>query len=377
MSVFRFLRRSRKDGNEVVVVGSGLAAGAIALELARRRCAVTVLEQPSPPAGPPRPPGLGLVALGPGRPYDRVVSALGHPAARSVWEAGRRNRELLVELLEELGHDCGLQARGSFLLAADREEAESLAQSEDMLRDDDFPGEFLDHYMLETHFDVSGFTGAYWAADDLELDEAELRERVVAAARSAGAVFRTARVLGLDAGESGVVLTTDEVPAMASRVVVATDDVASDVLPDLRPGLLAVASARLHVATAAGASLPGAARTADGRIAWQAGAAGLTLAATGGDPPGSEAEDPARLDALASRLAATPGSERRWAESAGRVADGLPIVGRLGGRPLAVACGLGPHEASLAFVAARWIAEAVLSGHDPTPGPFRVGRAPV
>ncbi len=377
MSVFRFLRRSRKDANEVVVVGSGLAAGAIALELARRRCAVTVLEQPSPPAGPPRPPGLGLVALGPGRPYDRVVSALGHPAARSVWEAGSRNRELLRELLEELGHDCGLQARGSFLLAADREEAESLAQSEDMLRDDDFPGEFLDHYMLETHFDVSGFTGAYWAADDLELDEAELRAAAVAAARAAGAVFRTGRVLGLDAGEAGVVLTTDDVAVRASRVVVAADGVASAVLPGLRPRLLTVASARLHVATAAGASLPGAARTADGRIAWQASATGLTLAATGAGPAGTEGEDPDDLEALASRLAATPGSDRRWTDSAGWVADGLPIVGRLAGQPLAVACGLGPHEASLAFVAARWVAEAVLTGSDPTPGPFRVGRVQV
>jgi D-amino-acid dehydrogenase len=305
------------------------------------------------------------------------VSALGHPEARSVWEAGRRNRELLKELLEELGHDCGLQARGSFLLATDREEAESLAQSEDMLRDDGFPGEFLDHYMLETHFDVSGFTGAYWAADDLELDAAELRAAVVAAARSAGAVFRTARVLGLDPGEPGVAVTTDEGPVRASRVVVVADDVASEVLPDLRPRLLTVASERLHVATVAGASLPGVARTADGRIAWQASASGLTLAATGGSPPGSEAEDFARLDALASRLAATPGSERRWADSAGRVADGLPIVGRLAGQPLAVACGLGTHEASLAFVAARWVAEAVLTGSDPTPGPFRVGRGQV
>jgi glycine/D-amino acid oxidase-like deaminating enzyme len=303
------------------------------------------------------------------------VSALGHPEARSVWEAGRRNRELLKELLEELGRDCGLQARGSFLLATDREEAESLAQSEDMLRDDGFPGEFLDHYMLETHFDVSGFTGAYWEADDLELDAAELRATVVAAARSADAVFRTARVLVLDAGEPGVVVTTDEGPVRASRVVVVADNVASEVLPDLRPRLLTVASARLHVAAVAGASLPGVARTADGRIAWQASASGLTLAATGGSPPGSEAEDFARLDALASRLAATPGSERRWADSAGRVADGLPIVGRLAGQPLAVACGLGTHEASLAFVAARWVAEAVLTGSDPTPGPFRVSRA--
>ena len=141
-----------------------------------------------------------------------------------------------------------------------------------------------------------------------------------------------------------MVLTTDDVAVRASRVVVAADGVASAVLPGLRPRLLTVASARLHVATAAGASLPGAARTADGRIAWQASATGLTLAATGAGPAGTEGEDPDGLEALASRLAATPGSDRRWTHSAGWVADGLPIVGRLAGQPLAVACGLGPHR---------------------------------
>ncbi len=371
MSVFRFLRRGQKGAPDVALVGSGLGARAIALELARRQCRVTVLEQ-APAAAAPQPPGLGLVTLGPGRPYEQVVSALGRREARSVWEAGRENRELLGEFLEDVGRDCARQARGSFLLGADRAEAESLANSEDMLRDDDFPGEFLDHYMLETRFDVSGFAGAYWAADDIEVDVAELTATVHAAARSAGAVFRPVRVLGLDADDSGAVVKTDEAPVLASFVVVATDALAGGLLPDLRPRLPA-ASARLHVAMEAGASLPTAARTADGQIAWQASAAGLTLAATGG--PGTAPDDPARLDALASRLPARPGGERRWVESGGLPADGLPIVGPLAGRPLTVACGLGPLEASLAFAAARWIADAVLTGRDPTPEPFRAGRA--
>ena len=375
MSVFRFLRRGRKDQSDVVVVGSGLTAGAIALEFARRHCPVSVLEPAPPSAGALRLPALGLVALGPGRPYDRVVSALGHAEARSIWAAGRENGERVKELLADARRDCALQARGSFLLAADRAEAESLANSEDMLRDDDFSGEFLDHYMLETHFDLSGFTGAYWAADDLELDGAELTATVASMARSAGADFRTARVLGLDAGEKGVVLTTDEMPALASHVVVATDAAAHDLLPDLRPPFVVSPSPRLHLATPPGASLPGAARTADGRIAWQASAAGLTLAATGPVSPSPAPQDPDHLDALAARLHATPGTERRFSEDAGRAVDGLPIVGLLAERPLAVACGLGPLEAGLAFVAARWIADAVLTGRDTTPEPFRVGRA--
>ena len=57
-------------------------------------------------------------------------------------------------------------------------------------------------------------------------------------------------------------------------------------------------------------------------------------------------------------------------------ADGLPLVGRLPGRPLAVACGFGALCPGLAFAAARWVADALLTGADPTPEPLRATRPP-
>jgi glycine/D-amino acid oxidase-like deaminating enzyme len=363
----------------VTVVGSGLPAQVVALELARRRRRVTVIEPPEAEEGTRKPPvGLGLVALGPGRPYEHVVSALGRDRARAVWSAGRENRERLRAFLEEARRDCGYQARGSFLLGADRKEAASLANSEDMLRDDEYAGEFLDHYMLETHFDVSGFAGAYWAADDAELDGAELVATVNAAARAAGVVFQPVPVRGLDVGRSGAVVETDTGPVRAAFAVLATDAVASDLRPHLRRGLRPAASARLRFVPEAGASLPTAARTADGRLAWQRQTAGITLAATG-EAEAPAGEDPgggARLYAMAARLHATPGSERGWVETTEVSPDGLPIVGAVEGQPLAVACGFGPLAASLVFAAARWVADAILLGRDPTPEPFRAGREP-
>ena len=379
MSLLGFLRQGRRDVFEVAVVGSGLPAQVVALELARRRRRVTVIEPPETEVGARRPPvGLGLVALGPGRPYEHVVNALGRDRARAVWSAGRENLGRLRGFLAEAGRDYGYQARGSFLLGADRREAVSLANSEDMLRDDGFAGEFLDHYMLETHFDVSGFAGAYWAADDAELDGAALVATVNAAARAAGVVFRPGSVRGLDAGRSGAVVETDEGPVRAAFAVVATDSAVSPVLPDLRRSLRPAASPRLQFVPQAGASLPTAARTADGRLAWQRQAAGVTLAATGepGTPAGGEPEEGGRLEAMAARLHATPGSERGWLEATEVSADGLPIVGVVEGRPLAVACGFGPLAASLVFAAARWVADAIQQGRDPTPEPLRVGRKP-
>jgi glycine/D-amino acid oxidase-like deaminating enzyme len=360
-------------------VGSGLPAQAVALELARRRRRVTVIEPAEAGEGTKEPPaGPGLVALGPGRPYEHIVSVLGRDGARAVWSAGGESRERLRAFLDEAQHDCGYQARGSFLLGADREEAASLANSEDMLRDDGFAGEFLDHYMLETHFDVSGFAGAYWAADDAELDGAELAATVHAAARAAGVVFRPVSVRGLEVDRSGAVVETDEGPVRAAFAVVATDAVASHLSSDLRRSLRPGAPARLQFVPEAGASLPSVARTADGRLAWQRQAAGMTLAATGEAeaPAAGEPGEPSRLEAMAARLHAIPGSERGWIETTEVGADGLPIVGAVEGQALAVACGFGPLAAGLVFAAARWVADAILLGRDPTPAPLRVGREP-
>jgi glycine/D-amino acid oxidase-like deaminating enzyme len=357
----------------VTLVGSGLPVRVVALELARRQCRVTVLETAG---AAERAAGLGLVAVGPGQPYERVVQGLGREAARAVWAAGRENLGRVREFLERAGRDCGHRADGGFLLAADRREAESLAESEDMLREDGFPGEFLDHYMLETHFDVSGFPGAYWAADDAELDAGALAATVEAGARLADVDFRPARVRGIDAGRSGAVVETEQGPERASWVVVATDAAAGTFRPELQALLCPAASARRRFVPAAGASLPSAARTADGRLAWQAQASGITLAATGPASPG-EPGDPDRLEAMATRLHAAPGAADRWTEVGEIPRDGLPIAGLIPGRPIGVACGFGPFAPSLVFAAARWIADAIVEGRDPTPEPFRVGRAPV
>jgi glycine/D-amino acid oxidase-like deaminating enzyme len=144
-----------------------------------------------------------------------------------------------------------------------------------------------------------------------------------------------------------------------------------DLLPELGPFLLPAAPARLRVAVERGASLPTAVRTADGRLAWQCRKGRLTLAATGGVTR-DLAPDPDRGPTdLAARLPVVLEGGRHWTEPGEVTRDGLPLVGRLDDRPLAVACGFGPLGASLSFVAARWIADALLTGHDPTPGPFR------
>ena len=362
-----FLHRHAPREADVAVVGTGLPALAAALELSRRGASVVVLG--SAPAEE-RPLGLGLALLGPGRPYAQVARAIGRPEARLVWAAGCENHLRLRALVEEARRDCGYAPRGSFLLARERVEAALLAESEDMLRDDGFPGEFLDHYMLETRFDLSGFPGAWWAAGDAEIDGPLLLGALGEWARAAGIGFEPGPVRAVVAEASGVRVEIEEGTVRAGAVLVATDGPIGDLVPELRPRLRPAAAARLRVPLLAGAVLPAAVRTADGRIAWQGGEGSLLLAGT----CASEAASAEDLEDFATRIPVDAASARRWSEPGEVSADGLPIVGRLPGRPLAVACGFGALSAGLAFAAARWMADAVLSGSDPTPEPLRATR---
>ena len=359
----------RPVGVDVAVVGSGLPALAAALELSRRGARVAVLGRA--PAEE-RPHGLGLALLGPGQPYARVARRIGRAEARLVWAAGCENHLRLRALLDEARRDCGYAPRGSFLLASVRSEAEELAESEDMLRDDGFPGEFLDHYMLETRFDLPGFPGAYWAAEDAEVDAALLLGVLGEWARASGVVFSIGRVRAVVADASGVSIETDEGPVGAGAAVVATDGTIAELVPELQPALRPAAASRLRTRLLAGAVLPTAVRTADGRVAWQAGPGGILLSGIGG----AEGETGGSLEAFATRIPVEVAGAGRWEEAGEVSADGLPLVGRLPGRPLAVACGFGALSLGLAFAAARWTADAVLSGADPTPDPLRATRPP-
>ena len=356
---------------DVVVVGRGLPPLAAALELARRGASVSVVEDAASGAAAPE---LGLVMLGPGRAYRAVAEAIGRPAAQLMWAAGCENHLRLKAFLDEAAGACGYVARGSFLLARDRRQAEDLAESEDMLRDDGFPGEFLDHYMIETRFDVTGFAGAYWAAEDAEIDLVALAAALRQAARDAGVAFPAARARSLGVDASGARVALDKGALRAAAAVVATDGPAAGLLPELAALLRPQPLERVLLSPLAGATLPAALRTADGRIAWLSHGAVVRLAEIGPRPPGSGGD--LLLD-FASRLPL----ETRAAplqEEAGEVPiDGVPVVGRLPGRPLAVACGFARLSPGLAFAAARWVADALLRGTDPTPDALRPTRTPL
>jgi glycine/D-amino acid oxidase-like deaminating enzyme len=355
---------------DVAVVGAGAPALLSALELRSRGASVILLADAA--AGAP-PQGLGLALLGPGRPYRSVANAIGRAAAQLVWGAGCEN-QLRLKAFAEAANGIGYRAGGSFLVAETRAQAEALAESEDMLRDDGFPGEFLDHYMLETSFDVTGFRAAYWAAADAELDPAALHDSVARAADAAGVVRRAGKVRAVRDEPRGVRVELEDGLLLVTAVVVASDGQTGELVPEVAPLLRLTDARRLALAQRAGSALPAALRTADGRLACQVRDSRAVVAET--REPGLPSADES-LTGLVSRLPLDPASAEEARERTEISLDGFPVVGRLGARPLAVACGFSGLAPGFAFAAARFVTDALLRGADPTPEALRPTRRPL
>jgi glycine/D-amino acid oxidase-like deaminating enzyme len=338
------------DEADVAVVGNGVIAAAVAWELVRAG------RRPLVVPGPPSPPEIGHVASGPAMPYAQAAARLGRGAAREVWDSYRESRERLRSFVTGLSDECGYRQDGAFLLALDRGEAALLAESEDVLREDGFAGEFLDHYMIEARLPLFGFAGGYWAADDAAVDAARLEGALRDAARERGAIVaELGSVLEIAASAGGVEIVGDGGRARIERAIVTQPAALASA------GLATFAGEALEVAAAiqAGLALPSLARSADGRFRWQASEGEVRLEVDRG------------LD-VASLLAGLPVCEPsvRRAMTTLAVDRRLPLVGPLGeGSQVALACAAEPS--GVAFGVARWIADWVRAGRDTAPPALR------
>ena len=219
---------------DVVVLGAGLTGCLAAWELARRGRRPVVLEAATVGSGASA-LDLGHVPTGPRLLYVEAMRRWGRDAAREAWQIQRENHDRLRELLATLGDECGYEPSGGFLVAEDRAEAEALAESEDALREDGFSGEFFDHYMLESRFGVHGFAGAYWCAEDAQLDPRRLVAALAAAAEREGATIREgSAVLAVEPSAAGVAAATEGGRVEAGAAFVALEAATPGLVPFLK-----------------------------------------------------------------------------------------------------------------------------------------------
>ncbi len=359
---------------DVVILGGGLTGCLAAWELARRGRRPLVLEAAGIGGGASA-LDLGHVPTGPRLLYVEAIRRWGREAAREAWQIQRENHDRLRELLASLGDDCGYVGRGGFVLAEDRAEAEALAESEDLLREDGFSGEFLDHYMLESRFGVRGFPGGYWCAEDAELDPRRLVAALAAAAQREGAAIREdSPVLALESSPSGVSAATENGRVEAAAAFVALEAATAGVVPFLKGRVSPLPAQWIDAERDASVALPSPARTCGGEVAWRTTAAGVRVARFGGMVTGRPADE--RLEDFVLRhfapASARPGA--RGAGLAGKSGDGFPFVGAVPGLNGVVACGYGTFGLGWAVLAVRWAVDALVSDRDPTPARFKAAR---
>jgi glycine/D-amino acid oxidase-like deaminating enzyme len=348
----------------VLVVGAGAAAAVAALEIARRGRSVVHLEEPAA-AAEAAGLDLGTIPTGLLLPYSRAVARWGRTEAAAIWQVHREGHERLRELLAWLGRDCAYRNSGGFLLATSREDGAALAGSEDLLREDGFPGEFLDHYMFEARFDVEGFAAAYWSADEGDLDPRAFGRALADAVGNVARVQSGSAILELELSSRGVRAVTERGTVAAAAAVLALDSGALRLVPGLPERLRVVPAWRVDSRLPEGPSLPAMARVLDRGWGWRCVAQEVQAAACGdGEPSNLSAHVAAPLDALC-----------RWDGKVVLGPDGFPLVGLLPGRPAALVAGLADMGHAYTVTAARWAAEALVTGFDPTPERFRAARA--
>ncbi len=148
-SLPRFPRLDRNLNVDVAIVGGGITGITIAYVLKRAGHRVALLERGRAASADTGHTTAHLTSVTDQR-LDRLARSFGLDSARLVWEAGRQGLDLMEELAEQTGADCGFQ-RVPFHLITPLRDAEVSPRARRLLKQEvrlarglGFPAEFLE-----------------------------------------------------------------------------------------------------------------------------------------------------------------------------------------------------------------------------------------
>lgn len=345
----------RSDACDVVVVGAGLVGAAVASRLAREGFDTAILEARRI-AGGATGRSAGLVLTGLPEHYSWAVSVYGRRRASQLWALTIGGRDRLIQAAEQLG--IPVERTGSLALAVDDDEADTLWESAQLLREDGFDASFSLTDPLDR-----GFHGALRRPGDVIVDARALT-RALLIAEDVVTHQRT-EVYALEPAGDDIRIWAHGRTVLCSAVVLAVGGYAALAHPYLAAAVAPVRGHVFAVETGDQAAHSQPCTFAQGKGFVRSAGDGHVLIG-GWSEPDSEhrgfSGDP--LEALASShfpdVVGTSAGHR--SETAGFSPDGVPILGTLPGLPRAYfAAGFGGRGLSWAFVAAERLVDALLN----------------
>ena len=366
------------------VIGAGLTglSAAYHLLLHRPDREVAILEATRVGAGAST-RSTGMLTPGVGQNLAGLVRRVGHDMARGMYQASLRAVDYVHELTAAEGIDCELTRSGQLIVSRAHRGRQRLAAQARAYRDLDLPCEVLDDAALAAKIRLApaparadGLPAALRLPDAGTLHPGKLvRGLLEAVRRRGGTVYEDARVTEVARDRPSEIRLAEGAPVIADEVVLATAGYTAD-LRILRGRILpvqlcALATEPLGAATLAALGWHGREAiidsrrlfnyfrlTSDDRIVFGGGAPRYAWGGGSGDGSGQRA-----LAKLRAELALTPA--RGWTGVIGYVADAMPVIQRLAGRPSIVHvggwCG---HGIALGVASGAWVAH-LLTGDGP------------
>ncbi|OYT70498.1 MAG: hypothetical protein CFK52_10940 [Chloracidobacterium sp. CP2_5A] len=358
---------------DCLIVGSGMVGASVAYALAQEKPAwkLAVADRRQVGGGATG-RNAGFLLAGTAEHYAVSVAERGRATAREVFAvtvaSHRRIRDFLAR---HPAASCDYWPCGSLTLAGTPDEAETLAQSAALLREDGFDVTFIPHDPLGR-----GFRAAIRNAHDAGVHPVKLIRALLAA--SGAAVFEHWPITGVEAAGNALLARSARGELRAERILLALNGEAggfdgffADKVFPVRGQILVTAPyARrlLSEVVYANQGYEYFRQLPDRRFLFGGGRRAFAKTEIGADETPTAAVQ-GFLEAFRDRhfpeLADLP-IERRWAGTMGFTRDGLPLMGRLPGRAPAwfsIACH--GHGLGFGLEAGRLAARMVITGNPP------------
>ncbi|HEY0603538.1 MAG TPA: FAD-binding oxidoreductase [Herpetosiphonaceae bacterium] len=198
---------------DTVIIGAGLIGSYLALRLSEEQRDTLVLDARHVAGGASGRNG-GLLLTGVAHSYANACALYGRETTRELWSLTVRNREAMIGWATKFG--TPVRRCGSYILACDTRQAEELAASVALMREDGFKAEWHASDPLKRNF-VAGM----YIPDDGAIQPAALTNGLI---KASGAQIREAsEVYALESQDDGVLVRSRGGDVLAQRVFLATN----------------------------------------------------------------------------------------------------------------------------------------------------------